>query len=75
VSLTYLEVKIQLAAESAVFVVTLSADRGNLWRYNLSDASGDTRKSRAAFGRTIAPDYRAALRQVAVVLARVSGLS
>jgi hypothetical protein len=68
VSITCLEVKIQLAADSARFVLTLNADPGNVWRYNLSEASHNTRNSRVAFGRIIAPDYRAALRQIAAVL-------
>jgi hypothetical protein len=69
VGLTYLEVKVQLA-ESVVLVLTLTADHGTVWRYNLSEASGNARNSRVAFGRTIAPDYRAALRQAAVVLSQ-----
>jgi hypothetical protein len=68
VSITCLEVKIQLAADSARFVLTLTADPGNVWRYNLSEASHNARNSRVAFGRIIAPDCRAALRQVAAVL-------
>ena len=68
VSITYLEVKIQLAAENARFLLTLNADPGNVWRYNLSEASHNARNSRVAFGRIIAPDHRAALRQIAVVL-------
>jgi hypothetical protein len=68
VSITCLEVKIQLAADSTRFVLTLSADPGNVWRYNLSEDSQSTRNSRVAFGRTIAPDDRAALRQIAAVL-------
>ena len=70
VSITYLEVKIQLAAENTRFMLTLNADpgRGNVWRYNLSEASHNARNSRAAFGRIIAPDHRAALRQIAAVL-------
>ena len=46
VSITCLEVKIQLAAESARFVLTLNADPGNVWRYNLSEASHNARNSR-----------------------------
>lgn len=68
VSITYLEVKIQLAAENTRFMLTLNADPGNVWRYNLSEASHNTRNSSAAFGRIIAPDHRAALRQIAAVL-------
>jgi hypothetical protein len=68
VSITCLEVKIQLAAGSVMFVLTLNADPGNLWRYNLSEASDSARNSRVAFGRIIAPDSRAALRQIAAVL-------
>jgi hypothetical protein len=68
VSITCLEVKIQLAADSARFVLTLNADPGNVWRYNLSEASHNARNSRVAFGRIIAPDCRAALRQIAAVL-------
>jgi hypothetical protein len=68
VSITCLEVKIQLAAASARFVLALTADPGNVWRYNLSEASHNARNSRVAFGRIIAPDYRAALQQSAVVL-------
>ena len=51
-----------------MFVLTLNADPGNVWRYNLSEASSNARNSRVAFGRIIAPDYRAALRQIAAVL-------
>jgi hypothetical protein len=68
VSITCLEVKIQLAADSARFMLTLNADPGNVWRYNLSEASDNGRNSRVAFGRIIAADYRAALRQIAAVL-------
>jgi hypothetical protein len=68
VSITYLEVKIQLAAENARFMLTLNADPGNVWRYNLSVASHNARNSRVAFGRIIAPDHRAAQRQIAAVL-------
>lgn len=68
VGLAYVEVKVQLAAEGMAFVLTLSADNGNVWKYNLSEASGDTRNSRVAFGRTIAPDHHTALRQIAVIL-------
>jgi len=68
VSITCLEVKIQLSAESARFVLTLNADPGNVWRYNLSEASHNARNSRVAFGRIIAPDHRAALTQIAAVL-------
>ena len=60
--------KIQLAADSARFLLTLNADPGNVWRYNLSEASQDTRNSRVAFGRIVALDYHAALRQIAAVL-------
>ena len=60
--------KIQLAADSVRFVLTLNADPGNVWRYNLSEDSHNTRNSRVAFGRTIAPDHCAALRQIAAVL-------
>ena len=67
-SITCLEVKIQLAADSTRFVLTLNADPGNVWRYNLSEASQDTRNSRVAFGRIVALDYHAALRQIAAVL-------
>ena len=67
-SITCVEVKIQLAADSARFILTLNADPGNVWRYNLSEASHNARNSRAAFGRIIAPDYRSALRQIAAVL-------
>jgi hypothetical protein len=68
VSITCVEVKIQLAAASARFVLTLNADPGNVWRDNLSEASSNARNSRVAFGRIIAPDYRAALPQIAVIL-------
>jgi hypothetical protein len=51
-----------------MFVLTLNADPGNVWRYNLSEASSNARNSRVAFGRIIAPDYRAATRQIAVIL-------
>ena len=47
---------------------TLNADPGNVWRYNLSEDNHNARNSRAAFGRIIAPDHRAALRQIAAVL-------
>jgi hypothetical protein len=62
------EVKIQQAAFSARFVLTLNADPGNAGRYNLSGACHNARNSRVAFGGIIAPDYRAALRQITVVL-------
>jgi hypothetical protein len=68
VSITCVEVKIQLAADSTMYVLTLTADPGNLWRYNLSEASSSTRNPRVAFGRIIAADYRAAARQIAVIL-------
>jgi hypothetical protein len=68
VSITYLEVKIQLAAENARFLLTLNADPANVWRYNLSEDSQNARNSRVAFGRIIALDHRAALRQIAAVL-------
>jgi hypothetical protein len=63
-------VKIQLAADSARFVLTLNADPGNAGRYNLPkpDTEGNARNSRVAFGGIIAPDYCAALRQITVVL-------
>ncbi len=67
-SVTCLEVKIQLAADSARFVLTLNADPGNVWRYKLSGANHNARNSRVALGGNIAPDYRAALRQITVVL-------
>jgi hypothetical protein len=60
--------RIQLSAENARFMLTLNADPGNVWRYNLSEASHSTRNSRVSFGRIIAPDYRAATRQIANVL-------
>ena len=60
--------KIQLAADSARFVLTLNADPGNVWRYKLSEANHNARNSRVALGGIIAPDYRAALRQITVVL-------
>jgi hypothetical protein len=60
VSITCLEVKIQLAAFSARFVLTLNADPGNVWRYNLSEACHNARNSRVALGGIIAPDYCAA---------------
>lgn len=68
VSITCLEVKIQLVAESIRFVLTLNADPGNVWRYNLSEDSKNARNARIAFGRVIAPDYSDAVQQVAVVL-------
>jgi hypothetical protein len=68
VSIACLEVKIQLAADSTRLLLTLNADPGNVWRYNLSEESQSTRNARVAFGRTIAPDYHAALRQIAAVL-------
>jgi hypothetical protein len=61
-------VEIQLAADSARFVLTLNADPGNAWRYNPSEACRNARNSRVAFGGIIAPDYCAALRQITVVL-------
>ena len=68
VSITCLEMKIQLAADNARLLLTLNADPGNVWRYNLSESSHNARNSRVAFGRIIAPDCRAALGQVAAVL-------
>jgi hypothetical protein len=68
VSITYLEVKIQLAAEHARFLLTLNADPGNLWRYNLSEDSHNARNSRVVFRRIIALDHHATLRQIAAVL-------
>lgn len=70
VSITYLEVKIQLAAGNTRFVLTLNANPGNVWRYNLSEDSHNARNSRVAFGRIIAPDHRAALWQIAAVLSQ-----
>ena len=67
-SITCVEMRIQLAAENARFMLTLTADPGNVWRYNLSEASHNARNSRVAFGRVIAPDYCAATRQIANVL-------
>jgi len=67
--------KIQLAAENARFVLTLNVDPGNVWRYNLSEDSHNARNSRVAFGRIIAPDHRAALRQIAAVLGQGYPLS
>jgi hypothetical protein len=69
VSITYHEVKIQLGAgKNARFMLTRNADPGNVWRYNLSEASHNARNSRVALGRMIAPDHCAALRQIATVL-------
>lgn len=63
--------KIQLAADSARFLLTLNADPGNAWRYNLpKPACHNARNSRVASGAIIAPDYRAALRQITVVPGR-----
>jgi hypothetical protein len=70
VSIACLEVKIQLAAFSARFVLTLHADPGSVWRYNLSEACHNARNSRVALGGIIAPDCCAALRQIAVVLSQ-----
>ena len=53
--------KIQLAADSARFVLTLNADPGD------HNARNVNVYSRVAFGGIIAPDYRAALRQITVV--------
>ena len=53
VSITYLEVKIQLAAENARFLLTLNADPGNFWRYNLSEDSHNARNSRVAVASRI----------------------
>jgi hypothetical protein len=65
----YVEAKVRLTAEDVEFVLTVNVEdgSGNIWKYNLSEA-GATRNSRVAFGRTIAPDHRAALRQAAAVL-------
>ena len=50
------------------FVLTLNADRGSVWRYNLSEATDSAQNSRVSFGRIIAADSRAALRLIAAVL-------
>ncbi len=59
--------KIQLASDSARFVLTLNADPRNAWRCNLSETSHNARNSQVAVGGIIAPDC-AALRQITVVL-------
>jgi hypothetical protein len=45
-----------------------TADPGNAWRCNPSEACHNARNSQVAFGGIIAPDYCAALRQITVVL-------
>jgi len=67
VSITCLEVKIQLAPDSARFVLTLNVGPGNIWRCNLSEVSHNARNSRTD-GRDNPPDYRAAPQHIAVVL-------
>lgn len=68
VSIVFREIKIQLTAENVTFGLTLTADYGTAWRYSLSEATQKSYNQRAAFGRIIAADYRAALRQAASVL-------
>jgi hypothetical protein len=53
-------VKIQLATDSARFLLTLNADPGKRLALQPSEACRNARNSRVAFGGIIASDYCAA---------------
>ena len=68
--IAYTEIKVQLVAGEVMFVLTLIPDgQGQVWRYNVSEATGQERTARVAFGRVIAPDHRAAARCVGEIAA------
>jgi hypothetical protein len=53
-----------------LFVLTVTwDDSDNIWRYGLSATSGDTVHTRAAFGRVLAADHRAATLRAAELIA------
>src|SRR6266568_7655502 len=57
--------KATLAAGTACFMLTVTEESGNLWRYNLSEQ----KNSRVAYGKIIVPGYMAALRRAAEICA------
>jgi hypothetical protein len=69
-ALAFVEVKIQLTADAVAFTLAISAcnGSGNIWRYNLSEASEHNHNWRLAYGRIVAPDYHAAVRKVVGIL-------
>jgi hypothetical protein len=62
-----LEVRIEISVDDVVFMLTIVRDR-TCWRYNVSSGQA----SRLVFGRVVAADHEAAIRQVAAMQARVT---
>jgi len=57
--------KATLAAGTTCLTLTVTQERGNLWRYNLSEQHN----SRIAYGKTIVPGHLAALHRAARICA------
>ncbi len=57
--------KATLAAGAACLYLTVTQERGNLWRYNLPEQ----KNSRLAYGKIIVPGHMAALRRAAEIYA------
>lgn len=55
-SIAFIQLQVQLAAQDLSFKVTLAAEPGRGWKYNLSEARKDSclSEDRSSFGRSLA---------------------